>query len=48
MCMTVSKFVPILLEALSAHVSLDIYLTMTKEHVQVSSYTSQTVSVYEH
>ena len=40
--MTVNKVVPILSEALSAHVLLDMYLIMTKEHVLVSSYSSQT------
>ena len=44
-CMTVSKVVPILSEALSAHVLLDMYLTMTKEPVLVNSYGSQTASV---
>ena len=43
--MTVNKVVPILLEALSAHVLLDMYLTMTKEPVLVSSYSSQTAFV---
>lgn len=44
--MTVNKVVPILSEALSAHVLLDMYLTMTKEPVLVSSYSSQTTFVY--
>lgn len=47
-CMTVSKVVPILLEALSAHVLLDIYLIMTKGPVLVSSYSYLTVSMQEH
>ena len=47
-CMTVSKVVPILLEALSAHVLLDMFLIMTKGPVLVSSYSSLTVSMQEH
>lgn len=47
-CMTVSKVVPILLEALSAHVLPDMYLTMTKGPVLVSSYSSLTVSMQKH
>ena len=36
-CMTVSKDAPILLEALDAHVLLDMHLIMTEEPVLVNS-----------
>ena len=44
-CMTVSKVVPIRLEALSAHVLLDMYLIMTKGPVLVSSCCSSSLTV---